>query len=77
MRDHLERAIKERTLRVASGTITDWQNGQLWKFVMEVLYVAGTLSHRHILHRSPYIIFGQISHHEFKVVDLYLYLPIN
>ncbi|ELR24819.1 cytochrome p450 superfamily protein [Acanthamoeba castellanii str. Neff] len=44
MREHLERAVKEKTQPqlLRADTSTEWQDGHMWRFVMEVLYVAGT-----------------------------------
>jgi hypothetical protein len=44
MREHLERAVKEKTQPQlqAAGDAQTWQDGRMWQFVMEVLYVAGT-----------------------------------
>lgn len=46
MREHLERAVKEKTQPqlLRADTSTEWQDGHMWRFVMEVLYVAGTCS---------------------------------
>jgi hypothetical protein len=50
MREHLERAVKEKTQPqlLRADTSTEWQDGHMWRFVMEVLYVAGTCSPHHI-----------------------------
>ena len=57
MREHLERAVKEKTQPqlLRADTSAEWQAGHMWRFVMEVLYVAGTCSPHTCL--APYLKF--------------------